>query len=86
MFQCDAKLGRSGDVGAQRDEIFRDVRPVLGVDEEPRAGGVGVGDGLLGREHLAGDDEQDEFGVAEAEGLREMGAVDVGDKVILPRR
>ena len=81
VLRGDAKLGRGGDVGAERDEMFRDVRLVLGVIEEPRAGGVGVGDGLLGGERLAGDDEQGAFGIAEAEGLREVGAVDVGDKV-----
>jgi hypothetical protein len=40
VLRGDAELGRRGGVSAERDEMFRDVSPVLGVVEEQRAGGM----------------------------------------------
>ncbi|KAI3477404.1 hypothetical protein L1887_60923 [Cichorium endivia] len=77
----DAKVGGGLDVGAECDKVLGDVRLVLCVLEEPVASGGGVGDGLLSGEGLGGDDEEGGLGVADAEGLGHVGAVDVGDKV-----
>jgi hypothetical protein len=49
--------------------------------EEPLASALRVGNRLLGRKRLAGDDEQGRFGIALARDLGNVGSIDVGDKV-----
>lgn len=77
----DAERGDGGGVGGERDEVLGDVRLVLRRLEEPVARARGVRDGLLRGERLAGNDEQGGFGVAQEEGLGDMGTVDVRDEV-----
>ena len=81
---CDAECGDSLLIRAERDEVLRDMSGGAGAAdgiEEPSAGTLSICDGLLGSEGLAGNDEEGALWVARAEGLREVGAVDVRDKV-----
>ena len=76
----DAERGDSLLIRAERDEVLRDISGGAGAAdgiEEPSTGTLSIRDGLLGSEGLAGDDEEGTLGVARAEGLREVGAVDV---------
>jgi hypothetical protein len=78
----DPKLGHGGGVGRERDKVLGDVLlRGVGCGEEPLLGGLGVGDRLLGRERLGGDDEERRFGVADFERLGDVRAVDVGYEV-----
>lgn len=73
--------GDSLGVGTEGDEVFSDVSLVLGGLEEPVSGTLSVGDRLLSRKSLAGDDEERCLGVANLQGLDEMSSVDVGNEV-----
>jgi hypothetical protein len=68
-------------VRAERDKVLRDVRLVARARQEPRARALRVRDRLLRRERLGGDDEERALGVARAQRLREVRAVDVRDEV-----
>jgi hypothetical protein len=53
---------------------------LLGRLEEPGLGRLGVGDGLLSGKGLGCDNEEGGLGVAELQGLGQVGSVNVGDK------
>lgn len=78
---ADPKLGDGLGVGRKRDKVLRDVGFVLGGLQEPLPRRGGVGDRLLGRERLGRDDEQRRLRVAQADGLCQVGSVDVGHEV-----
>ena len=77
----DAEVAHLGRVGRQRHEVLGDGGGVLGRLQEPVLCRVGVSDGLLRGEGLAGDDEQRRLRIQLLEGLRHVGAVDVGHEV-----
>ena len=79
----DAELGHLGLVGRQRHEVLGDVLLVPGRLEEPGLGRVGVRRRLRRREGLGRDQKQRRLGVGVAEGLGDVGAIDVGDEVHL---
>jgi len=63
--------------------VFGDMLFVPGLLKEPFPGGVGVGQGLLSGEGLGGDQKQGGGRLTGAQGLRQVGGINVGDEVEL---
>ncbi len=74
----NAELSGQFEIGRQGDEMMGDGAFPAGGSEQPGAGGVGVGQRLLGGEGLAGDDEQRRARVEAGEQRGDVGAIDVG--------
>ena len=75
----DAERGHAVGVGRHGDEVFGDGGFVVAeAVQQPRPGGRRVGHGFLGRERLAGDDEQRFLRCEVARRLDEVSPVDVG--------
>ena len=70
---------RGLDVAGRGDEVLVDAGAAVG--QEPGLRGRGVGERLLGREGLAGDQEQRLVGVDPRQHRGDVVAVDVGDEV-----
>lgn len=77
----NTELGDLGLVGRKSNEVLGDLALTIGLLEEPRLGGVGIGGGLGGGEGLGGNEEEGSLGVGGGEGLGHVGAVNVGDEV-----
>ena len=77
----DAELRHLGGVGGDGHEVLGDGLVVAAqAREAPLARAARVGHGLQRGEGLGGDDEERLRGIEIAHGLREVGAVDVGDE------
>ena len=76
----DSESGDQFRTGRERDEMLGNGRLVFHRLEQPALGAFRVGHRLLGRERLAGDDEQRFRRVEIAGGLRQVGSVDVRDE------
>lgn len=79
----NTELGDLDLVGGEGDEVLGNGRLILCRLEEPLLGSVGVGGSLGSGEGLGCDEEEGCLGVRVLEGLRHVGAVNVGDKVEL---
>ncbi len=79
----DTELGHGLTVGGEGCEVLGNVGLVTGMPQEPVAGAQCVGHGLLSGEGLGGHQEQGGFRIDLLQGLGDVGAVDVGDKVHL---
>ena len=79
--RVDTELGYRGAVGRKRHEVPGHVLGRTGVVYKPPAGRIRVGHRLLGRERLGGDHEQGGLWIQRFQGLENMGAVDIGNKV-----
>lgn len=79
----DTECGDSLGIGAQRDEVLRNMCLVLRSLEEPITRALRVRNRLLSREGLARDDEERSLGIGLAQGLGEVRAIDVGHEVRL---
>ncbi|VTR70981.1 conserved hypothetical protein [Desulfosarcina cetonica] len=78
--RVDAEAGDALGVGGNGHEVPGHGGLITQFGNAPRPGGMGVGQGLQGREGLGADDEE-RFGRVQVEGrLGKVGTVDVGDE------